>query len=217
MFSATSRGEPSPWARPAAWGVNRILGWRHKGSSAGRGSVWNTSSAAPARWARIQGRDQVLVHHMGAATDVDEVGALGQGGEGAGVEDARRLRRQRQDADQDTGAFEEWDQRVVTGETLYAFDRLRRPAPAGDRKAQAQQAAGRLAAEISATEYADVPVPGLGVVNRGPAPLALEGGIAMEVPVHVQHPLDDELHHPLGEGRIDQPHDGNTPGQAGIL
>jgi hypothetical protein len=79
--------------RLATCGVNVTLGWRQKGWLAGNGSSETTSSAAWARWAGIEGRQQIGLDDMAAARGIDDRSAPWQLGKCAGVQDAGRRRR----------------------------------------------------------------------------------------------------------------------------
>ena len=69
-------------------GVTRMRGWVQKGWSGGSGSVAEDVEGGGGELAPIEGWDQVVLDEVAAAAGVDEAGAAGQGGEGAGVEDA---------------------------------------------------------------------------------------------------------------------------------
>ena len=140
---------------PAICGVTVTLGWVQSGWSAGKGSVWNTSSTAPAQMAAVQRRDQIFLAALTAAAHIHHPGAFGQPCEQFGVHDALGLRRQRQHADQDIAIGQEDRQFLRPGIAGNARHLLAAAAPAEDLEVEHQQPLGRHRADIAQTQDAD--------------------------------------------------------------
>ena len=98
---------------------------------------------------------------MAAARDIDDIGALGQHRERLRVQDAARLRRQRQQADQEIAdCARNASNSACARIALDAVDRLARAAPARHRKAQIAQALAGHGADLAKAQDADARVLG---------------------------------------------------------
>src|SRR5689334_4130141 len=98
---------------------------------------------------------------MAAARHVDQVGALRQGRECLGVQDAARLARERQYAHQDVALRQQPLQAISAVESLNARYRLLRPAPTGRRKSQRRDFLRRILADRTQPQDADAAMDGV--------------------------------------------------------
>src|SRR5262249_6979338 len=101
-------------------------------------------------------RDQVGLHEMIAAADIDHPRALGQHLEERPRQDASRLRRERQQANHDISLARELLEPVSAGEAGNALDALGRARPATHAEAEISYGARHRAAELSDTHDTDV-------------------------------------------------------------
>ena len=101
--------------------------------------------------ALIQRSKQILLVQMIAAGDVDDTGAPRQTRESRGAQDARRLRRQREEIDQDLGLFEERMQSLRAMEGRDAGQAAWRPALAQHLEVESSELADEIAAQHAAT------------------------------------------------------------------
>src|SRR5258706_7444429 len=118
--------------------------------------------------ARVELVDQIGYHQVGAAREVDDAAVLLQEREVAAVQDAARLGRERQQADQRVGSAQH---RRELGEGGHPGQSLRPAAEAGDVEAEREQPARRIRAELAQAEDADGAIGG--EVLLAPAPLSL--------------------------------------------
>ncbi len=153
---------------------------------------------------------------MAAAPGVDEAGAPGQCGKGAGAEDALRLGGQRQQADEDFSPGEEGRQARRTGIGLKARGALLPPAPAQNRKAQGCELAPGVAPDLAEAENPDRPLGGVLLPELAPDPGLLLGPVVEILAVHSQHLQDNVLAHRVDQIGIDQPDDRQGPRQQRI-
>ena len=182
----------------------------------GQGLFAEHIEGGPGEVAGVQGLDQVVLGQVAAARGIDHEGACGQGGEHFCVEDALGIGRQRQKADQDSGAPQERVQTIGAVEAFHAFGAFCRAAPPGDGKAQTGQLLRRVAAEHAEAEDADGAFSLVGGRQRPPAALALERLVAVHVLEIMQHPVQHEVAHALRQRAVDQPDEGHVRGQAGV-
>ncbi len=78
-------------------------------------------------WQRFK---QVGFHQVAAASEVDQPGAVGQGGEGFGVENPASVGGQRQQANQQIALIQKRDQLLIAGKAEYTLDVFFRARPA---------------------------------------------------------------------------------------
>ena len=86
-------------------------------------------------------------------------------------------------------------------------ERLRRPAPAGDAKAEPVEHRGRIATELAEAHHSDRHLAGRRLVVLVPAPLALLRVIAALPAMMHQHVQRDVFGHPHREVGIDDAHE----------
>ena len=161
----------------------------------------------------IQGLEQILVDHVAAAGGVDDDGATGQAGKGIGVDDGFRLRRQRQQADEDFRSFQERLQAVGSVKAGDAIQVLGRAAPPGDVDFQPPQLRCRVGAEDAEAHDPDPSFADIGLGKLPPAFLGDQSLVFAEMAVVVEHPVDHVFAHAPDQPRVDQPHHRHALGQ----
>ena len=157
--------------------------------------------------AGLQRRQQVVLHQVAAARQVDQPGALRQPAEQAGIEDAGGVGRQRQQVDQDVRGFHQPVHALGAAQAGDALDRFRRAAPAADGEADAGQRRGAGDAQRAEPEHADAALPGQRLRQLLPLGARLLPRIGRQLAVQQQHTGQGAFHHRLGQRRIDQPGD----------
>ena len=136
--------------------------------------------------AAVERRDEVRLDEMPAARAVDDGGAARQAGEEPRIENAFGGRGERQQADEDLAAPEERAQAVATVEAGDSPQLARRPAPAGDVKAEYAELEHGVAAKLAQAEHADATLAGVGLRSLAPDPFALLRQIERVLAVQAQ-------------------------------
>ena len=115
MLSATSRAACSGTVMLARCGVISTFSMPQNGMSCGSGSTVKASSVASAIWPGLQRVDQRRLVDDRAARRIDQLGASRHQRELARTDEAARLRRQRQQDDEDFGLRQKRVERVTPG------------------------------------------------------------------------------------------------------
>ena len=169
------------------------------------------------KMAGVECRDQIGFHKMSAARHVDDEAAFGHRREGLGVQDARRLSGQREQADQNVGLAEKRIQFSVSGKTLHAGQRFARAAPARNRKPQFDETQRREAADLAQAQQGDAGVLGAPRQHHlAPGMILLCGIEQALMAVPDQHLHQNVLRHLPRQGRIDEAHQRHLFGIIGI-
>jgi len=212
MFSTIWATEERGSVAAAICGVASTRGCDHSGEDAGSGSVRRAGKLAA-----VERRQQILLHQVLAAADVDDVAAPRHRREGAGVQDAGGVRRQRQHADHDLAARQEPRQVLRPGEAAHAGDLLRPARPAGDVEAQPRQGPRHRAADLAQAHDADRAIGSLLERQLLPNPCALLLLVDRDLAVEAQRVEHRVLHHLGGQPGVDHAHDRQVARQRRVL
>jgi hypothetical protein len=187
-------------------GVTVIFGWRQKGCSAGSGSTSNTSSVAPAA---VEQRDQVGLHQVRAARDVDQVAARLAAVEARqvlAIQDAARRFGQRQQVDQHAARAEEGIELRLAGKAAQALDGLGRAAPAIDRELELRDGLRDPLAEHAEAHHADREILAVARLAEGPPSCPRVGLVEVELAEMPDQRMADVLGHLHRHAGIVEPH-----------
>ncbi len=197
----------------ALCGVTITLGWSQKRELSGSGSVSNTSSEAamsvPSSSARRMSSSTCSPPRPALTkTGPAEAPAAGEALEQGVVGDAVRLRRERQEKDEDVGAGEEGGALRLAGEDLEPRTVLGRAAPARDVEAHDGELAGGILPEDAEPHDADPDVArGRLVAVVLPHMRALLRVVAALLAQVHQAVQDDIFAHAVGEVVVDDTRD----------
>ncbi|MDA0704254.1 MAG: hypothetical protein O3A96_13640 [Proteobacteria bacterium] len=154
--------------------------------------------------ARLQGRKDILFDLLAAPAHIRNDRVARQFRDQALVDDAFGFRRQGQNGKHEIGDGEEIVEPVPAVIAGHALDRLRRPAPARDREAEARHLAGHSAADGADPHDAH---PGVGRIGRaqiGPFAAVAHGVVLGHTTVKVQQRVNRPMGHIPGQIGIDE-------------
>ena len=155
----------------------------------------------------VEGRQEIGLDQVLAAADLDQEAARAQAGKEARIENAARLRRQRQQVHQD---FRLTEHRREPVEPVVVDDAgigvLRAAAPGPDREAEGGEIGGDPPADPAVAEDADRHRARVARVEPAPEPVALVPGIRLEAPLVADGVPEHEARHRPRLVGIDHPH-----------
>ncbi len=165
----------------------------------------------------IERLQQVFLYQVPSSPHVDHGGAARQSVEQWLGEDAAGAVGQRQQADQDVGACQEFLQAIGAGIAFDTLDLLRRPAPARAGKAETMQAFQHRASQHAEPQHADTSRRRRTHTMRLPAFFALLVEIGAPVTMNGKYGKRHVLDHAIDDTGLDHAHHRQRLGNHGII
>ena len=160
----------------------------------------------------LQRRDQRRLVALGAAAGIDEGAAPAHRGKEGLIVESDRLRRQRQEPDDDVDARQKVAERCPACMDGDAVGGAGSPGPAVDVEPVTGQHRGDRSAERAEPQHTDAAASRGYAREFAPETFGLLGAIAVEAAMIVQHPVEHIFAHALDLPRLDQPQDRDAGG-----
>ena len=165
----------------------------------------------------VERREQVGIDQVPASPEVDHDSSRRQRSEARGIQNPPRLRRQRQQVDDDLAAAEQAREAIGTALERHARARFWRTAPGCDVEADGYELVAHRAPELAEAEHADSPVARETGRQLTPRRRLLLQAVGVVQPMCREHVGERGLAHQRHHPGVDHARDRNLAGHARVV